>query len=296
MATYAYGRTAVRPYRYTAPCTAYSCTRTRVSPGARGAGGGARRGPGEEGRAVEQEGEEEPEGVTATAIRGVIITAMQRGGGTAPCRRWQARAAAQLVGLQALGAFLLALAAGDAGTCPANTESANYNGADHRQATAKDISSCCEMCATLGSSCTFWVFDTNEKLCHMKSVKGERIVAIGQLHFTSGTVSSDYKAPSKQAADARAVVHAAAWGSVATISSAEETPGYPFSNIISFADGEEAASTGVPYFLVSALDDSIKDALADPRMSLSLTAAQLKNGSTSPDCGVKHGGDPESPP
>eukprot|EP01052_Picozoa_sp_SAG31_P038525 SAG31_NODE_5168_length_2702_cov_2.425663_1_plen_355_part_00 len=98
-------------------------------------------------------------------------------------------------------------------------------------------------------------------------------------------------------ADARALVHAASWASISTISRAPETPGIPFGNIVSFADGTDDASTGVPYFLVSPLDESIQDLLKDPRMSLSLTAAQLENaGSGNADCTVRLGGDAESPP
>ena len=98
-------------------------------------------------------------------------------------------------------------------------------------------------------------------------------------------------------ADARLLVHAADWASISTISRAEQTPGMPFSNIVSFADGTEDASTGVPYFLVSPLDESIKDLLQDPRMSLSLTAAQLAHGGAgNANCAIGLGGDAESPP
>lgn len=115
---------------------------------------------------------------------------------------------------------------------------------------------------------------------------------------TLATAASAAFAPTPTGvADARALVHAASWASISTISRAEQTPGMPFSNIVSFADGTAGASTGVPYFLVSPLDDSIQDLLKDPRMSFSLTAAQLDNaGDGNSACSIGLGGDAESPP
>lgn len=107
--------------------------------------------------------------------------------------------------------------------------------------------------------------------------------------------ASHAPAPSPGIADARALVHASLWGSVSTISSNAATQGFPFSNIVSFADGTVGAGTGIPYMLVSPLDESITDLLKDPRMSLSLTRGQLGNQSNA-YCAIAAGGDPESPP
>jgi hypothetical protein len=102
-------------------------------------------------------------------------------------------------------------------------------------------------------------------------------------------------ASSPGVSDARSLVHASLWGSISTISSNAATQGFPFSNIVSFADGAVGAGTGIPYMFVSPLDESITDLLKDPRMSLALTAAQLGNQSNS-NCAIAAGGDPESPP
>ena len=78
--------------------------------------------------------------------------------------------------------------AGD--TCAAEIHNTNYNGADHRQATGSTYADCCEMCSR-SAGCTFWVFDTGQKLCHMKAHKGAPI--IGPLNFVSGSVSAAYR-------------------------------------------------------------------------------------------------------
>jgi len=96
--------------------------------------------------------------------------------------------------------------------------------------------------------------------------------------------------------DARELVHGALWGSIASISTKPETKGFPFNNIVSFADGTMDASTGIPYLLVSPLDESISDLLIDPRISLSLTGTQLEDGKMYQNCSIADGGDPESPP
>ena len=101
--------------------------------------------------------------------------------------------------------------------------------------------------------------------------------------------------PSPGIADARGLVHDALWGSMASISSQPQTLGWPFNNIVSFADGTTASSTGVPYMIVSPLDDSVQDYLKNPQISLSLTAAQLNNSSNTA-CSISAKGDPEAPP
>ena len=105
--------------------------------------------------------------------------------------------------------------------------------------------------------------------------------------------------PLQGIADARSLVHEALWGSMASISSQHETLGMPFANIVSFADGTAACGgTGIPYMLVSPLDDTVQDYKHNAAMSLSLTRAQLPNTSSGGDlaCAIDLGGDPESPP
>lgn len=65
--------------------------------------------------------------------------------------------------------------------------------------------------------------------------------------------------------------------------------GHPFSNVISFSDGDSVeSSTGTPYFYVTDLDMSQKDINAKNQMCLSMTLAEG-------DYCSKHGCDPESP-
>ena len=78
------------------------------------------------------------------------------------------------------------------------------------------------------------------------------------------------------------------WGSIATINSRDPMKGHPFSNVISFSDGDSESSTGTPYFYVTDLDMSQKDIIAKNQMCLSMTLAEG-------DYCSKHGLDPESP-
>ena len=51
--------------------------------------------------------------------------------------------------------------------------------------------------------------------------------------------------------------HYTDWGSIATISTREEILGFPFSNVVSFADGIDAeTATGTPYFYVTDMEMS----------------------------------------
>ena len=80
------------------------------------------------------------------------------------------------------------------------------------------------------------------------------------------------------------------WGSIATINSREPMKGYPFSNVISFSDGDSAASsTGTPYFYVTDMDLSQIDINAKNQMCLSMTLAEG-------DYCSKTGYDPQDPP
>ena len=80
------------------------------------------------------------------------------------------------------------------------------------------------------------------------------------------------------------------WGSIATINSREPMSGFPFSNVLSFADGYTSeTSTGTPYFFVTDMEMSQQDLNENNQMSLSMTLAE------SDYCSL-NGYDPQDPP
>ena len=99
---------------------------------------------------------------------------------------------------------------------------------------------------------------------------------------------------------ARWIVHSLTMGVLSTLSTKEGvTEGAPFGNIYSFVDGPCAQSTGLPYFYVSPLDQSAKDAAVHPRVSLTLTEAFLpatcREFAPSAACATTPQGEPENP-
>ena len=99
---------------------------------------------------------------------------------------------------------------------------------------------------------------------------------------------------------ARWLVHSLNMGVLSTISTKDgPTAGAPFGNIYSFVDGPCQVSTGIPYFYVSPLDQSAKDATINTRVSFALTEAFLPGTcqafSQPPACDTAMRGDPENP-
>ncbi|KAL0916594.1 hypothetical protein M5K25_014121 [Dendrobium thyrsiflorum] len=74
------------------------------------------------------------------------------------------------------------------------------------------------------------------------------------------------------------------WGVLSTISSDQE--GAPFGNVVSFSDGLPGNGSGIPYFYLTELDPTARDALQDARSSLTLSEYPLGT------CGRR---DPENP-
>ncbi|PIA62258.1 hypothetical protein AQUCO_00200324v1 [Aquilegia coerulea] len=74
------------------------------------------------------------------------------------------------------------------------------------------------------------------------------------------------------------------WGVLSTISL--ELKGAPFGNVVSFSDGLPDKGSGIPYFYLTTLDPTARNALKDERASL--TVSEFSTGS----CGKK---DPENP-
>ncbi|KAG4202834.1 hypothetical protein ERO13_A05G361700v2 [Gossypium hirsutum] len=83
---------------------------------------------------------------------------------------------------------------------------------------------------------------------------------------------------------ARWLVSQGSWGILSTISM--ELGGSPFGNVVSFSDGVVDKSTGIPYFYLTTLDPTARNALKDHRSSLTISEYPLGT------CG---NADPENP-
>lgn len=75
--------------------------------------------------------------------------------------------------------------------------------------------------------------------------------------------------PKNAAATARWLVSQNSWGVLNTISS--DLGGAPFGNVVSFSDGLPNKGSGIPYFYLTALDPTARDALKDDRASFTIS-------------------------
>lgn len=73
---------------------------------------------------------------------------------------------------------------------------------------------------------------------------------------------------------ARYMAHYSDWGHLATISTQEQIRGLPFGNIFSVSDGPADNSTGVPYFYVTPMDNTVTDLRSFPYASLTFSEAE----------------------
>ncbi|KAG8637974.1 protein CREG1 [Manihot esculenta] len=90
--------------------------------------------------------------------------------------------------------------------------------------------------------------------------------------------------PDNAAATARWLVSQNSWGVLNTISM--DLGGAPFGNVVSFSDGLPNESSGIPYFYLTTLDPTARNALKDQRSSLTISEYSIGT------CGKK---DPENP-
>ncbi|XP_077217175.1 uncharacterized protein LOC143851590 [Tasmannia lanceolata] len=90
--------------------------------------------------------------------------------------------------------------------------------------------------------------------------------------------------PAEAVATARWLASQNSWGVLSTISS--ELGGAPFGNVDSFSDGLPGKGLGIPYFYLTTLDPTARNALKDARSSLTISEFPLGT------CGKK---DPENP-
>ncbi|XP_029967731.1 protein CREG2 [Salarias fasciatus] len=73
---------------------------------------------------------------------------------------------------------------------------------------------------------------------------------------------------------ARYIAHFSDWGHLATISTQDQIKGLPFGNIFSVSDGPLDNSTGVIYFYVTPMDNSVSDLRSNPYASLTFSEAE----------------------
>ncbi|XP_060192825.1 uncharacterized protein LOC132622265 [Lycium barbarum] len=90
--------------------------------------------------------------------------------------------------------------------------------------------------------------------------------------------------PDDVAVFARWLVSQNSWGVLNTISS--DMGGAPFGNVVSFSDGLPDKGRGIPYFYLTTLDPTARNALKDERSSFTISEYAIGT------CGKK---DPENP-
>ncbi|TNN28897.1 Protein CREG2 [Liparis tanakae] len=73
---------------------------------------------------------------------------------------------------------------------------------------------------------------------------------------------------------ARYIAHYSDWGHLATISTQDQIKGLPFGNIFSVSDGALDNSTGVIYFYVTPMDNTVSDLKSNPYASLTFSEAE----------------------
>lgn len=87
---------------------------------------------------------------------------------------------------------------------------------------------------------------------------------------------------------ARFVTHVSDWGALGTISANPAVRGRPFADVLSLSDGPPGAGSGVPYFYLSALMQTVQNLQENSYATLTMSLAQTSY------C-MKHGFDQQSP-
>ncbi|KAJ8256234.1 hypothetical protein COCON_G00200980 [Conger conger] len=80
--------------------------------------------------------------------------------------------------------------------------------------------------------------------------------------------------PEETAKAARYMAHYSDWGFLATISTLDTIKGVPFGKVFPVSDGPSDNSTGVPYFYVSEMDNTVTDLRSNPLASLTFADVQ----------------------
>ncbi|XP_016046143.1 protein CREG1 isoform X2 [Erinaceus europaeus] len=111
----------------------------------------------------------------------------------------------------------------------------------------------------------------------------------GHGEWDTGDVKLPPLPPREDAARvARFVTHVSGWGALATISANPAVRGRPFVDVLSLSDGPPGSGSGVPYFYLSPLMQTVQDLQENLYSTLTLSLAQTSY------C-VNHGFDPQSP-
>uniref|UniRef100_A0A8I3MQE5 Cellular repressor of E1A stimulateds 1 n=1 Tax=Canis lupus familiaris TaxID=9615 RepID=A0A8I3MQE5_CANLF len=87
---------------------------------------------------------------------------------------------------------------------------------------------------------------------------------------------------------ARFVAHVCDWGALASLSTDPAVRGWAFADVLSLSDGPPGAGSGVPYFYLSPLQQSVGNLQENPHATLTMSLAQTNF------C-RKKGFDPQSP-
>ncbi|KAI6671241.1 hypothetical protein NL676_006126 [Syzygium grande] len=95
------------------------------------------------------------------------------------------------------------------------------------------------------------------------------LVAGFQLSEQARPLAAAKPDPKDAAASARWLVAQNSWGVLNTISG--ELGGAPFGNVVSFSDGPPNEGKGIPYFYLTPLDPTAKNAVKDPRASFTVS-------------------------
>ncbi|KAL3629261.1 hypothetical protein CASFOL_026483 [Castilleja foliolosa] len=126
-----------------------------------------------------------------------------------------------------------------------------------------------------------------EKKIHKDPESDHQSYPGGNEEFVDGRpvlMSLPKPRPDDDSAFARWLVSQSSWGILRnenTISS--EWGGAPFGNVVSFSDGLPDKGKGIPYFYLTTLDPTARDALKDHRSSLALSEYSLGTcGNTNP--------------
>ncbi|XP_028248887.1 protein CREG2 [Parambassis ranga] len=89
-----------------------------------------------------------------------------------------------------------------------------------------------------------------------------------------GSISSSPPPHQETARTARYIAHYSDWGHLSTISTQDKIKGLPFGNVFSVSDGPLDNSTGVVYFYVTPMDNTVTDLKSNPYASLTFSEAE----------------------
>ncbi|XP_076016693.1 protein CREG2 [Genypterus blacodes] len=97
-----------------------------------------------------------------------------------------------------------------------------------------------------------------------------------EVKKSAGSASPPPPPPPHQetARTARFIAHYSDWGHLATTSTQDTIKGLPFGNIFSVSDGPLDNSTGIIYFYVTPMDNSVSDLRSNPYASLTFSEAE----------------------